>query len=69
MPGEGVIDWISLLNTLDKVGYDGPILYEVHFIAPVTIIRDRDLTCADVRANYDSLLSGVIPAAIGKANV
>lgn len=69
LPGEGVIDWISLLNTLDKVGYDGPILYEVHFIAPVTIIRDRDLTCADVRANYDSLLSGVIPAAIGKANV
>jgi sugar phosphate isomerase/epimerase len=29
LPGEGVIDWRALLHDLDRVGYDGPFLYEV----------------------------------------
>jgi sugar phosphate isomerase/epimerase len=29
LPGEGVIDWRALLHALDRVGYDGPFLYEV----------------------------------------
>lgn len=69
LPGEGVIDWISLIGALDKVGYDGPFLYEVHFEAPNTIIRERALNCKDIRANFDSLVSGTIPAPFGKANV
>lgn len=69
LPGEGITDWIELIATLDKVGYSGPFLYEVHFKAPITIIRDRDLNCADIRANYDTLMSGSIPSPIGKANV
>ena len=69
LPGEGVIDWISLIGALDKVGYCGPFLYEVHFEAPNTIIRERALNCKDIRANFDSLVSGTIPAPFGKANV
>lgn len=69
LPGEGVINWIELIGALDKVGYDGPFLYEVHFEAPITIIRERALNCKDIRANFDSLVSGTIPAPLGKANV
>ena len=69
LPGEGVIDWMRLIGALDKVGYCGPILYEVHFKAPNTIIRERDLTCKDIRANFDTLIGGKIPEPFGKANV
>lgn len=69
LPGEGITDWMELIATLDKVGYSGPLLYEVHFKAPTTIIRERDLTCKDIRANFDTLISGATPVPLGKANV
>jgi sugar phosphate isomerase/epimerase len=31
LPGEGDVDWKSLFNTFDEVGYTGPILYELGF--------------------------------------
>ena len=51
LPGEGVIDWGNLIDALEKVGYKGPWLYEIGFGIPKTILRDRELTCADFARN------------------
>ncbi len=58
LPGEGKINWHTLLNTLYSVGYRGPWLYEVAFVCPNTIIRNRDLTCDDFYKNAMELFSG-----------
>ena len=58
LPGEGKIDWQELLNKLHSVGYKGPWLYEVAFICPNTIIRDRDLNCDDFYKNAMELFLG-----------
>lgn len=51
LPGEGEIDWKELIEALETVGYEGPILYEVSFKAPATIDR-RMLTTDDFRENH-----------------
>ncbi len=51
LPGEGKIDWQKMLSDLEKVGYNGPWLYEIDFKCPKTIIRERDLTCEDFAKN------------------
>lgn len=51
LPGEGKIDWQELVNALKSVNYNGPWLYEIGFTCPKTILRDRDLTCADFARN------------------
>ena len=58
LPGEGKIDWQALLKALVNAGYNGPWLYEVAFICPNTIKRDRDLTCADFKRNAEEIFSG-----------
>ncbi len=55
-PGEGVIDWVDVMDALDEVGYAGPLMYEVRFVAPDTIVRDRDLNVWDFVNNYKSLI-------------
>ena len=35
---------------------------------PDSITRPRELTVADVRANYDTLMSGSVPAPFGTRN-
>ena len=66
LPGEGKIDWIELLETLEKVGYKGPIIYELGLLPPEngSIIR-RPLTFNDFKENYDCLMKRVPPKAIG----
>ncbi len=51
LPGEGKIDWQSLLSVLKNAGYSGPWLYEVDFQIPNNIIRPRELTCDDFAKN------------------
>lgn len=51
LPGEGKIDWQELAGALESVNYNGPWLYEIGFTCPDTILRDRDLTCADFARN------------------
>ena len=58
LPGEGKIEWQKIISALDKVGYNGPWLYELGFECPATILRDRDLTCADFARNAQEVLEG-----------
>ena len=58
LAGEGDIDWSELYETLLKVGYKGPWLYELGFGAPKSIKRDRDLTCADFSSNAKEIFEG-----------
>lgn len=55
LPGEGKVDWNSLLDALQEIGYNGMWLYEVAFKSPKTIIRERDLTCEDFVKNAKEL--------------
>lgn len=57
LPGEGKLDWTSLINALKEVGYSGPWLYELGFGAPKSRPRSRNLTCADFRRNADELFA------------
>ena len=57
LPGEGKIDWQALLKALREADYKGPWLYEIAFKCPNTIIRNRDLTCADFYRNAMELFS------------
>jgi sugar phosphate isomerase/epimerase len=67
LPGEGDINWKTLMDTLDEVGYDGPVVYEMPMKASLkTIIRSRDLTPADIRLNHNELESRSPLTIIGK---
>ena len=64
LPGEGSVDWISLIDALRKIDYSGPWLYELGYNAPDTINR-RDLTAEDFKYNYDMLMNGKVPQPLG----
>ena len=55
LPGEGDINWCELMDTLDEMGYEGPVLYELGFVAPTTIVRPRDLNAYDFKRNHIEL--------------
>ena len=67
LPGEGVIDWKSLKDDLVAVGYDGYWLYELGLEASTkTVDRDRCLTYADFRRNYDEIMADKPITTVGK---
>lgn len=51
LPGEGIINWNSLYNSLIAVGYKGPWLYEVGFSSPSSIKRTKQLNCSNFYTN------------------
>lgn len=55
LPGEGDINWRELMDTLDEMGYEGPVLYELGFVAPKTIVRPRNLNAYDFKRNHIEL--------------
>ena len=57
LPGEGKLDWQSILQAFKDVNYNGVWLYEIKFTCPKSIIRDRDLTCDDFVKNADELFN------------
>ena len=57
LPGEGKLDWQSILAALSDAGYTGPWLYELGFAAPATITRPGELTCRDFAQNAGELFS------------
>lgn len=65
LPGEGASDWDSIYRSLEEIGYQGVWMYEVAFTCPNTILRDRDLTCADFVRNAHEIFAGQKPTAIG----
>ena len=62
--GEGKVDFISLLSSLEKAGYTGVWLYEVGLKTPPTIQRPRDLCFADFVKNANEIFAGKTPSAI-----
>ena len=58
LPGEGDIPWYDLYKTLLEVGYTGAWMYEISPKCPKTILRDRDLTCADFARNANEIFTG-----------
>lgn len=67
LPGEGSIDWKSLVSSLEEIGYDGYWLYEIGLETSWSIERERNLTYSDFKCNYSSLLKKETPKKIGKA--
>lgn len=61
LPGEGKVNWIEIMDTLQEIGYAGVFMYEIRFQCPKTIIRNRDLTFADFAKNAASLFKRQIP--------
>jgi sugar phosphate isomerase/epimerase len=68
LPGEGWVNWRSVIGALREVGYSGVWMYEVAFKAPSSIMRPRDLTPRDFVKNAKELFSGSIPTVIGAVN-
>ena len=64
LPGEGKINWQEVFNALDKINYQGPLMYELDFEAYPTINR-RLLTCEDFKNNYHCLINNLPLQAIG----
>ena len=50
-PGEGLIDWVAIMDALDEVGYEGDWIYECGLGPKPTILRDRMLTYEDMYKN------------------
>lgn len=65
LPGEGKLDWTSLIRGLEKVGYSGVFLYELGSATPDTIVRGRDLVLRDVIENHAALIAGTKPPLAG----
>ncbi len=57
LPGEGKADFPALMKALDKVGYKGPVLYEVSKFDFWGVTRDIPLSCADMLRNHSELIS------------
>ena len=55
MPGEGLIDWDRLIETLKEIGYDGPWLYEVGFDYSSKL--GRRYNCNDFIDNVNKILA------------
>lgn len=51
LPGKGVIDWAALAAALDRIGYDGPFIYEVRFDAP-----GIDEMLAEIESSFDAFI-------------
>lgn len=58
LPGEGKNDWKGILEALSDIGYNGPWLYEMDFVLPKTIIRERELNPSDLVRNATELFEG-----------
>ncbi len=64
LPGEGKINWNIIFEALNKINYQGPLVYEVDFKAYSTINR-RLLTHEDFKNNYHCLINNLPLQAIG----
>lgn len=61
LPGEGKVDWPSMMQALDATGYSGVFLYELSFESTGTIERKRPLEPSDFAENAATLEAGLAP--------
>lgn len=66
LPGEGKIDWSSVVKAFGDIGYDKYWLYEVEYAPPWSIERDRNLNCTDFKNNFTELVQGKELTKIGR---
>ena len=57
LPGEGLVDWVAVMDALDEIGYEGDWIYECGLKPKPTIIRERDLTFADLYKNAQEVFA------------
>ena len=69
LPGEGKLDWQSILQALKDINYGGPWLYELGFTCPKTLVRDRDLTCEDFARNAKEIFENKPISVLSKQNL
>lgn len=65
MPFEGKNDWLGIINGLEEVGYEGPVLFELGLVAPDELKRTRELTYEDFKTVYEALVNKTSVAPIG----
>lgn len=70
LPGEGKIDWPSLMDGLESIGYAGAFNYELGFKGnPKTVRRRRDLTCSDIVRNAHEIFARKPLTVIGEGGL
>ena len=57
LPGEGKINWKPLMEALDRVGYKGPIIYEISRGSTTNIERKTPLSAKAIIKNHSALVS------------
>lgn len=66
LPGEGDINWMSLMTELNNIGYNGPLMHELGLKNPPTIIRPREIMIEDIVNSAKSLDKCITPTPLGK---
>ena len=69
LPGEGKIDWKTVMQTFDEIGYQNPFIYEVGFNELKTISRPRPLTAADFVQNAKELHENLTLTVLGTPTI
>ena len=65
-PGEGILDWVAIMDALDAIGYEGDWIYECGLSPKPTILRDRMLTFADMAKNAREVFARQKPTRYSK---
>lgn len=66
LPGEGILDWVAIMDALDEIGYDGDWIYESGLAPKPTIIRERFLTFDDLYKNAQEVFARQKPTVYSK---
>jgi len=66
LPGEGLVDWVAIMDALEEVGYQGDWVYEVGLGFQKTIIRERPITFADLYRNAHEIFERKKPTIFAK---
>lgn len=64
LPGEGRLNWKTIVQALAAIDYRGVWMYELGFTAPKTISRPRDLTCEDFVTNAREIFAHKKPTVL-----
>jgi sugar phosphate isomerase/epimerase len=66
LPGEGILDWVAIMDALDEIGYEGDWIYECGLAPKPTIIRERFLTFDDLYKNAQEVFARQKPTVYSK---